>query len=66
MGTSSKTLAVVKDQDGNTVAVKTTDGITATNVSDATGANNTADTLLGEITESLGDVSAGIATSRRI
>lgn len=62
LGTSSKTFAVVKDQDGNTTSVKTTDGITATNVSDATNANTAADTLLGEITESQGDVSAGIST----
>ncbi len=62
LGTSAKTFNVAKDQDGNTVAIKTTDGISATNVSDATGANNTADTLLGEITESLGDIGGSLSS----
>lgn len=62
LGTSAKTYNVVKDQDGNTTAIKTTGGITATNVSDATGAQNTANTLLGEITESLGDISGHLTS----
>ena len=46
-----------KDADGNTTTIKTTAGITATNVSDATGSNSTADTAIGEIQTSLGHVS---------
>ena len=48
LGTSAKTFGVTRDADGNTTTIKTTDGITATNVSDATGSNSTADTAIIE------------------
>ena len=57
LGTSAKTFNIPKDVGANTTAIKTTDGITATNVSDATGSNTTADTALDEIKESMGFVS---------
>ena len=57
LGTSAKTFNIPKDVGANTTAIKTTDGIAATNVSDATGSNTTADTALDEIKESMGFVS---------
>ena len=57
LGTSAKTFNIPKDVDANTTAIKTTDGITATNITDATGSNTTADTALNEIKESKGFVS---------
>ena len=58
--TSAKTYNVVKDLDANTTTIKTTAGITATNISDATNSNTTADTAITEITTSLGHVAGGI------
>ena len=51
--TSAKTYTVGVDDAGNTQTVKTTVGIAATNITDATGTNNSADTTLGEVTQSL-------------
>ena len=61
LGTGSTTHDIVKDLDGNTTSIKTTTGIAATNVTDATGANTTADTALTSITTSLGHVAGGIS-----
>ena len=57
LGTSATTFSVTRDVDGNTTSIKTTAGITATNVTDATGSNSTADTAITEIQTSLGHVS---------
>ena len=62
LGTSAKTFGVTRDADGNTTTIKTTAGITATNVSDATGSNSTADTAIGEIQTSLGHVSGHLTS----
>ncbi len=61
LGTSAKTFNVVDAVDAGTTAVKTTVGITATNISDATNSNTTADTALTEINTSLGHVAGGIS-----
>ena len=61
LGTSAKTFNVVDAVDGGTTSVKTTVGITATNISDATNSNTTADTALTEINTSLGHVAGGIS-----
>ena len=37
LSTSARTFATVKDAEGNTTTIKTTAGITATNITDATG-----------------------------
>ena len=66
LDTSAKTFNIPKDVDGNTTAIKTTDGITATGVSDATGADSTADTALEEITESLGFVAGHMRSMQAI
>ena len=66
LGTSAKTFNVPKDVDGNTTAIKTTDGIAATNITDATGANTTADTALGEITESMGHVAGHLKSMQAV
>jgi len=60
LSTSARTLATVKDVGGNTTTIKTTAGITATNISDATNSNTTADTAIGEIETSLGHVAGHI------
>ena len=61
LGTGSKTFNIVDAIDAGTTAVKTTEGITATNVTDATNSNTTADTALTEINTSLGYVAGGIS-----
>lgn len=66
LDTSAKTFNIPKDVDANTTAIKTTDGITATNVSDATGADTTADTALDEITESMGFVAGHMRSMQAI
>ena len=62
--TSAKTYTVGVDDAGNTQTVKTTVGIAATNITDATGTNNSADTTLGEVTQSLGHVNGGLTALR--
>ncbi len=62
LGTSAKSFSIVKDLDGGTTSIKTTAGIAATNISDATNSDTTADTAIGEIETSLGHV-AGHLTS---
>ena len=47
-----------------TQTVKTTVGIAATNITDASGTENSADTTLGEITQSLGHVAGGLGSLR--
>ena len=60
LSTGARTLATVKDAEGNTTTIKTTAGITATNITDATNSNTTADTAIGEIETSLGHVAGHI------
>ena len=62
LGTSAKTFSVGIDNQGNSSTIKTTTGITATNVSDATNADTTATATLGEITQSLGNVSGALTS----
>ena len=59
LGTSAKTFNIGIDANSNTQTIKTTVGIAATNITDATGTNNSADTTLGEITQSMGHVAGG-------
>lgn len=56
LGTSAKTFNIGYNDASNTHAIKTTTGITATNISDATNADTSADVTIGEITQSLGNV----------
>ena len=63
LGTSARTHAIGIDNSGNTQTVKSTVGITATDITDATNSNNT-DTTIGEITQSLGNVSGGMTALR--
>ena len=51
LGTSDTSFNIVKNLDGETTSVKTTAGITATNITDATNSNTTADTALTEINQ---------------
>ena len=60
LGTSAQTFNIGINDAGDTQTVKSTVGITATNITDATNSNNSADTSLGEITQSLGNVSGGL------
>tara|TARA_Y100000991_G_scaffold49152_1_gene35371 strand:- start:955 stop:1731 length:777 start_codon:yes stop_codon:yes gene_type:complete len=62
LGTSAKTFAIGVDKESTSQTIKTTPGITATNVSDATGSNTIAATALGEVTQSLGHVAGGLVT----
>ncbi len=64
LGTSARTHAIGIDNSGNTQTVKSTIGITATDITDATNSNNTAATTIGEITQSLGNVSGGMTALR--
>lgn len=56
LGTSAKTFNIGYNDSGDTHSIKTTTGITATNISDATNADTSADVTIGEITQSLGNV----------
>ena len=60
LGTSAQTFNIGINDAGDTQTIKSTIGITATNISDATNSNNSADTALGEITQSLGNISGGL------
>ena len=62
LGTGSVTKTTPKDIDGGLTTIKTTDGIAATNISDATNSNTTADTALASITTSMGHVSGHLAS----
>ena len=64
LGTSARTHAIGIDNSGNTQTIKSTIGITATDITDATNSNNTAATSIGEITQSLGNVSGGMTALR--
>ena len=66
LGTSAKTFNVNSNiaTSSNTQTVKTTVGIAATNITDASGTENSADTTLGEITQSLGHVAGGLGSLR--
>ena len=46
------------------VSIKSTIGIAATDINDATNANNSMDTTIGEITQSLGSVAGSFASLR--
>ena len=61
LGTSAKSFNIVNAADGGTTSVKTTNGIAATNITDATISNTTADTALTEINTSLGHVAGGMS-----
>ena len=64
LGTSAKTFNIGVNDAGGTQQIKSTIGIAATDINDATNANNSMDTTIGEITQSLGSV-AGSFTSLR-
>ncbi len=64
LGTSAKQFAVGIDNSGNTHTIKTTIGIAATDITDATNSNNSADTTIGEITQSLGHLSGAMTALR--
>jgi len=56
LGTSSKTFNIGYNDAGSTQSIQTTIGIATTSITGANGAENSADTTLGEITQSLGAV----------
>ncbi|MFL2679017.1 MAG: flagellin [Alphaproteobacteria bacterium] len=62
LGTSSITKAIGINDAGNTQTIQSTTGIGATNINDATNANTSMDTSLGEITTSLGAVAGGLTS----
>ena len=64
LGTSAITKAVGYNDAGNTHTIKTTIGIAATDINDATGTHNSADTTIGEITQSLGHLSGSLTALR--
>ena len=64
LGTSAKTFNIGISDAGDTQQIKSTIGIAATDINDATNANNSMDTTIGEITESLGSVAGGLASLR--
>ena len=61
LDTSAVTKNIGVTDDGATVALKTTDGISAATFQTAAGAEGTADTVLKEVAISLGHVAAGIS-----
>ena len=64
LGTSAKTFNIGISDAGDTQQIKSTIGIAATDINDATNANNSMDTTIGEITESLGSVAGGFVSLR--
>ncbi len=62
LGTASKTFAIGINDAGNTQTIQSTTGIGATNITDATNANTTMDTTIGEITQSLGALSGSLTS----
>ena len=60
LGTSSKTFNVAIDDEGNTSTIKTTDGISATNVTVVPTVTTTADTTISEVTTSLGNIAGSL------
>ncbi len=60
LGTSSKTFNVGINDSGNTQSIQTTVGISATDITGANGVENSADTALGQITQSLGAVAGSL------
>ena len=62
LATSSKTFAIGINDEGDTQTIQTTTGITATNINDATNANTSMDTTIGEITQSLGALSGSLTS----
>ena len=56
LGTSSKTFNIGINDAGDTQSIQTTVGISETNITGANGVENSADTALGQITQSLGAV----------
>ena len=59
LGTSARTFDIGINDAAGTQEIKSTVGIAATDINDATNANNSMDTTIGEITESLGSVAGG-------
>ena len=64
LGTSARTYNVAIDDSGNTQQIKPTTGIAATDINDATNSNNSMDTTIGEITQSLGAVAGSLNSLR--
>jgi|TARA_B100000287_G_C20625392_1_gene777579 flagellin len=64
LATSARTFNIGINDAGNTQQIKTTTGIAATDINDATNSNNSMDTTLGEITQSLGNVAGGLTSLR--
>ena len=62
LGTSSKTFAIGINDESDTQTIQSTTGITATNINDATNVNNSMDTTIGEITQSLGALSGSLTS----
>ncbi len=62
LGTSSKTFGIGINDAGDSQNIQTTTGITATNINDATNANTSMDTTIGQITQSLGALSGSLTS----
>ena len=62
LSTSSKTFAIGINDSGGTQTIQSTTGIAATDINDATNANNSMDTTIGEITQSLGSLSGSLTS----
>ena len=64
LGTSARTFNIGINDAAGTQQIKSTVGIAATDINDATNANNSMDTTIGEITQSLGSVAGSFASLR--
>ena len=64
LGTSARTFNIGINDAADTQQIKSTIGIAATDINDATNANNSMDTTIGEITQSLGSVAGSFASLR--
>ena len=62
LGTSARTFDIGVNDAAGTQEIKSTVGIAATDINDATNANNSMDTTIGEITQSLGSVAGSFAS----
>tara|TARA_B100000575_G_scaffold198257_1_gene160408 strand:+ start:3039 stop:3809 length:771 start_codon:yes stop_codon:yes gene_type:complete len=60
LATSARTFNVGINDAGDTQQIKSTTGISATNINDATNADTSMDTTIGEITQSLGALSGSM------
>ena len=59
---AASTFAIGINDAGNTQTIQSTTGIGATNINDATNANNSMTTTIGEITQSLGALSGSLTS----